>query len=116
MAHFPDRHIPYYVSTFGRDCIAFDVSNCRETSIARIEAALRRHGTPNTVTIETITRNRKSIIIRHPNTPSSTIHIFRKDGYGKMTLPEGSTCVDFINTYLALDIQDISDLAMTEVS
>lgn len=116
MAHFPDRHIPYYVSTFGKDCIVFDVSNCRETSMARIEAALRRHSVSNATSIETVTRNKQSVIVRHPNASSNTIHLFRKDGYGTMTVPEGRTCADIIHWYLALEVEDISEIYLNTAS
>lgn len=102
MSVWPNRHISYYVGTFGKHFMIFDVTKCRETTIVRIENTLRRYDDIDTAAVERITQNGKSIIIRTPAQESKTLYLFKKDGqYGQIIIPDDGTYVDFIETYFA---------------
>lgn len=104
MSVWSDKHIPYYVGTFGKNYLIFDVSNCRESTVVRIENTLHRHNELDTATTERVSRNGKCILIRSPALKPSTIYLFRKDGqYAQITIPEDRTFADFVETYFTND-------------
>ena len=104
MSVFPDKHISYYVGTFGKSYLIFDVSNRREATIARLENALHRHDEVDTATVDRVTQNGKCILIRTPTPIPKTIYMFRKDGqYAQITIPDDSTFAHFVETYFTND-------------
>lgn len=104
MSVWPDKHIPHYVGTFGKNYMIFDVSNCREATITRLKNALHRHDELDTATVDRISQNGNSILIRTPTPIHNTIYLFRNDGqYAQITIPEDNTFADFIETYFTND-------------
>lgn len=104
MSVWPDKHIPYYVGTYGKSYLIFDVSNCRENTIVRLENALHRHNELDTANVDRVLRNGKCILIRSPTPIPTTIYLFRQDGqYAQITIPEDRTFADFVETYFTND-------------
>lgn len=104
MSVFLDKHIPYYVGSFGENYLIFDVSNCRESTISRLENALRRQDEFDTAQVDRMSQNGKCILIRTPTIIPRTIYLFRKDGqYGQITIPDDRTFADFIETFFTND-------------
>lgn len=104
MSVWSDKHIPHYIGTFGKNYLIFDVSNCREATITRLKNALHRHDELDTATVDRMSQNGKSILIRTPTPIPQAIYVFRKDGqYAQITIPQDRTFAEFIEDYFTND-------------
>lgn len=95
------KFLSHILNTFNNECVVIDVSNCKETTVTRMNNTLLEYTQFDTSTIKKVLQDGKCLLIKDTNPSSKNINIYRRQSSRHFQLPEDSTVDEFLQTYFA---------------